>query len=155
MVPGLSFDGLKARDFFEALRFGAHEHRFAFARQHNQVSAREQQLAVAGVASGQTFGSIDGEARDASGAAVAGVMVSATNKGTNATRTAITNDAGSYSFPSLAPASGSSPGYTIDKYQIVAMDPMLNPLLDPYPTVGGGMRMQDFTRGRDFTGCSR
>src|SRR5260370_42655752 len=59
---------------------------------------------VAGrVALGQTFGSIDGEARDASGAAVAGVTISATNKGTNAARTVVTNDAGAYSFPSLAP----------------------------------------------------
>src|SRR6266571_2286661 len=50
-------------------------------------------------------------------------------------------------FPSLAPASGSSPGYTIDKYQIVATDPMLQSCVgagcspgvpDPYPTVGGG-----------------
>jgi hypothetical protein len=59
---------------------------------------------VAGqVAFAQTFGSIDGEARDVTGAAVAGVTVSATNKGTNAARSAITNDAGAYSFPSLAP----------------------------------------------------
>jgi hypothetical protein len=55
------------------------------------------------VAFSQTFGSIDGEARDATGAAVAGVTVSATNLGTNAARTAITNDAGAYAFPSLAP----------------------------------------------------
>src|SRR6266404_5837589 len=52
---------------------------------------------------GQTFGSIDGETRDATGAVVAAVTVSVTNSGTNATRTAITNDAGVYSFPSLAP----------------------------------------------------
>src|SRR5471030_3458579 len=59
---------------------------------------------VAGqVAFAQTFCSIDGEARDVTGAAVAGVTVSATNKGTNAARSAITNDAGAYSFPSLAP----------------------------------------------------
>jgi len=45
-------------------------------------------------AAGQTFGSIDGEVRDASGAAVVGVTVSTTNIGTNATRTAVTNDAG-------------------------------------------------------------
>ena len=52
---------------------------------------------------GQTFGSIDGETRDSSGAVVAGVTVSVTNNGTNAVRTAVTNDAGVYSFPSLAP----------------------------------------------------
>src|SRR5258708_7778975 len=55
------------------------------------------------VARCQTFGSIDGDARDASGAPVPSVTVSVTNNGTNATRTAITNDAGAYSFPSLAP----------------------------------------------------
>jgi hypothetical protein len=38
-------------------------------------------------------------------------------------------------FPSLAPATDTSPGYTIDKYQIVATDPMLNVLPDPYPTL--------------------
>src|SRR5450432_3327636 len=52
---------------------------------------------------GQTFGSIDGEARDATGAPVAGVAISATNKNTNAARNVITNEAGVYSFPSLAP----------------------------------------------------
>src|SRR6202790_212653 len=52
---------------------------------------------------GQTFGSIDGETRDTTGAVVAGVSVSVTNNGTNAVRTAVTNDAGVYSFPSLAP----------------------------------------------------
>ena len=52
---------------------------------------------------GQTFGSIDGEARDSTGAVVAGVTVSATNSGTNAVRTAVTNEAGVYSFPSLPP----------------------------------------------------
>src|SRR5438270_12390593 len=73
------------------------------------ISSRVRFLVLAGglaagqVAFGQTFGSIDGEARDASGAAVAGVTISATNKGTNAARTVITNDAGAYSFPSLAP----------------------------------------------------
>jgi hypothetical protein len=43
---------------------------------------------------GQTFGSIDGEARDASGAPVAGVAVSATNKNTNAVRNVITKRCG-------------------------------------------------------------
>src|SRR6266849_1592388 len=51
----------------------------------------------------QTFGSIDGETRDSSGAVISAVAVSATNNGTNAVRTAITNDAGVYSFPSLPP----------------------------------------------------
>jgi len=51
----------------------------------------------------QTLGSIGGEVRDSSGAAIAGAAVIATNAGTNAARTAITNDAGGYSFPSLPP----------------------------------------------------
>ena len=61
-------------------------------------------LALAGNAAfGQTLGSIDGEARDGTGAAVSGVTVTVTNQGTNASRAAITNEAGAYSFPSLAP----------------------------------------------------
>src|SRR5438067_3946604 len=52
---------------------------------------------------GQTFGAIGGEARDATGAAVAGATVTAVNGGTNASRTVITNDAGDYNFPSLPP----------------------------------------------------
>src|SRR5258708_30678114 len=60
-------------------------------------------LLAGNVGFSQTFGSIDGETRDSSGAIVAAVTVSATNNGTNAVRTAVTNDAGVYSFPSLAP----------------------------------------------------
>src|SRR6266852_4399686 len=52
---------------------------------------------------GQTFGSIGGEARDSSGAVVAGATVTAVNVGTNASRTVVTNEAGAYSFPSLPP----------------------------------------------------
>jgi len=52
---------------------------------------------------GQTFGSIGGEARDSTGAAISGAIVTAVNVGTNAARTAVTNDAGAYSFPSLPP----------------------------------------------------
>jgi Carboxypeptidase regulatory-like domain len=52
---------------------------------------------------GRTFGSIDGEARDVAGAAVVGVTVSVTNQGKNAVSSVVTNDAGAYSFPSLAP----------------------------------------------------
>src|SRR5260370_20482572 len=60
-------------------------------------------LILGRVAFGQTFGSIDGELHDTTGAAVTGVTVSVINTGTNATRTTITNDAGAYSFPSLSP----------------------------------------------------
>ncbi len=51
----------------------------------------------------QTFGSIGGETRDSTGAVVAGAAVTAVNVGTNASRTAVTNDAGAYAFPSLPP----------------------------------------------------
>jgi hypothetical protein len=54
---------------------------------------------------GQTFGEITGEVRDASGALVPGVAVTATNAATNAQRATASNDAGIYSFPSLAPGS--------------------------------------------------
>src|SRR6266567_2449110 len=60
-------------------------------------------LVTGPVAFGQTFGSIDGETRDSTGAVISAVTVSATNNGTNAVRTAVTNDAGVYSFPSLPP----------------------------------------------------
>jgi hypothetical protein len=51
----------------------------------------------------QTFGEIGGEIRDTSGATVAGAVVTITNEATNATREAISNDAGVYTFPSLTP----------------------------------------------------
>lgn len=53
----------------------------------------------------QTFASIDGSARDSSGAAIAGVVITAVNTGTNAVRVANTNEAGVYSLPSLPPGS--------------------------------------------------
>src|SRR6476620_11158804 len=52
---------------------------------------------------GQTFGEITGEVRDPSGAAVPNAVITAANKGTNAIRTATSNDAGIYSLPSLLP----------------------------------------------------
>ena len=55
------------------------------------------------LAFGQTSGSIAGEVRDVTGAAVVGVAITATNDGTGATRSVVTNEAGVYSFPSLAP----------------------------------------------------
>ena len=60
-------------------------------------------LLTGSLAFGQTFGSIGGEARDASGAVVAGATVTAINVGTNASRSVLTNEAGAYSFPSLPP----------------------------------------------------
>src|SRR5437016_2123900 len=55
------------------------------------------------VACAQTFGEITGEVKDPSGAVVPGAMVTATNTGTNALRSTVTNEAGIYSFPSLVP----------------------------------------------------
>ncbi len=60
-------------------------------------------LALSLPALGQTFGEITGEIKDQSGAVVAGSVVTVTNKATNATRSATSNAAGVYSFPSLAP----------------------------------------------------
>src|SRR3984893_4889197 len=60
-------------------------------------------LLTAQMAFGQTFGAIEGDARDASGAAITGATVTAVNVGTNASRTVVTNDAGGYNFPSLPP----------------------------------------------------
>jgi hypothetical protein len=51
----------------------------------------------------QTFASIAGEVRDGTGAVIAGAAVTATNGGTNASRTVTTNEAGPYAFPSLPP----------------------------------------------------
>ncbi|MBS1829193.1 MAG: TonB-dependent receptor [Acidobacteria bacterium] len=51
----------------------------------------------------QTLGSIAGEVRDASGAAVPEAVVTVVNNGTNAKRVATTNSAGAYAFPSLPP----------------------------------------------------
>ena len=52
---------------------------------------------------GQTFGEITGVVTDSSGAVVAGATVSVTNPETSVTRTAMTNSAGNYTFPSLLP----------------------------------------------------
>ncbi|MBX5495544.1 MAG: TonB-dependent receptor [Bryobacteraceae bacterium] len=57
---------------------------------------------------GQTFGEITGEIRDATGAVIAGATVTVTNLNTNATRTAVSNEAGVYSFPLLVPGSYSA-----------------------------------------------
>src|SRR5260221_11472029 len=52
---------------------------------------------------GQTMGYIADDTRDSSGGVVAGAAVTVTNLGTNAARTAITNETGAYNFPSLPP----------------------------------------------------
>ena len=52
---------------------------------------------------GQTSGSIAGETLDQSGAAIPGATISLVNAETNAARTALTNEVGAYSFPTLPP----------------------------------------------------
>jgi hypothetical protein len=52
---------------------------------------------------GQTLGSIAGEVRDSSGAAIPQAKITVTNIGTNAQRTVVANEAGAYAFPSLPP----------------------------------------------------
>ncbi|MBL8213348.1 MAG: TonB-dependent receptor [Bryobacterales bacterium] len=60
-------------------------------------------LCTSGAMLAQTFGDISGEVRDESGAVVAGVSVTLTNVGTNATRSTESNDQGVYAFPALQP----------------------------------------------------
>src|SRR6266481_4242634 len=52
---------------------------------------------------GQTFGEITGVVTDPAGALVVGAAVTVSNPATNLTRTATTNNAGNYTFPSLLP----------------------------------------------------
>ena len=52
---------------------------------------------------GQTLGEITGVVTDSTGAVVADASVSVTNPETSVTRTAMTNSAGNYTFPSLLP----------------------------------------------------
>jgi carboxypeptidase family protein/TonB-dependent receptor-like protein len=52
---------------------------------------------------GQTFGEITGVVTDSAGGVVAAAAVTVTNPATNLTRTAATNNAGNYTFPSLLP----------------------------------------------------
>ena len=61
-------------------------------------------LLFGGLVQAQTFGVINGEVTDATGAVMPNVTVSATNTGTNANRTTATNAVGQYSFPDLVPA---------------------------------------------------
>jgi hypothetical protein len=52
---------------------------------------------------GQTLGEITGQIVDSTGAVIAGATISITNVSTNATRNAVSTDAGVYTFPSLPP----------------------------------------------------
>ena len=51
----------------------------------------------------QTLGTVTGEVRDASGAAVGGASVTVRNTSTNGIRNATTNDEGAYTIPALVP----------------------------------------------------
>ncbi|MBS1875505.1 MAG: TonB-dependent receptor [Acidobacteria bacterium] len=51
----------------------------------------------------QTFGAFTGQVTDSTGAAISGASITVTNTATNAVRNAVSNDAGLYDFPSLAP----------------------------------------------------
>src|SRR5215475_4624196 len=51
----------------------------------------------------QTLGEITGQISDATGASISSANITITNTATNASRSAISNEAGVYSFPSLPP----------------------------------------------------
>ena len=52
---------------------------------------------------GQTLGELTGEVTDSSGGVILGATITATNEGTNVSRQAVTNSAGTYSFPAMQP----------------------------------------------------
>jgi hypothetical protein len=51
----------------------------------------------------QTLGTITGDVKDSSGAAIPGATVTAQNVGTNATRTQQSNEVGAFAFPAMPP----------------------------------------------------
>ena len=53
----------------------------------------------------QTLGTITGDVKDSSGAAIPGATVTAQNVGTNATRTQTSNEVGAFAFPAMPPGS--------------------------------------------------
>jgi len=60
-------------------------------------------MSLTGELRAQTLGEITGVVSDSTGAVIVGAKVTATNTGTNAARTAVTNDSGIYSFPAMQP----------------------------------------------------
>ena len=60
-------------------------------------------MSLTGELQAQTLGEITGVVSDSTGAVIVGAKVTATNTGTNAARTAVTNDSGIYSFPAMQP----------------------------------------------------
>jgi len=60
-------------------------------------------LLLSGLASAQTLGTVTGEIKDTSGAAIADATVTVRNTGTNGIRVVTTNEEGIYSIPALVP----------------------------------------------------
>ena len=89
---------------------------------------------------GQTFGEITGQITDASGAVVTGATIRVTNAATNANRQAVSNEAGVYSFPSLAPGTYSvrveKPGFKTAASQNVQLQVQQTVRLDFALAVG-------------------
>src|SRR5690349_20004082 len=60
-------------------------------------------LVIPAYLTAQTFGEITGTVADPTGAMVVGAAVTVTNLATNQSREVVTNDAGNYTVPFLAP----------------------------------------------------
>src|SRR5262252_6737003 len=69
----------------------------------------------------QTLGTITGEVKDSTGAVIPGVVVTVTNKATNAARTTTTNEVGLFDFPALPPG-GYSVKSEIDGFKTITRD---------------------------------
>src|ERR1700740_3509103 len=80
---------------------------------------------------GQGLGRISGTVTDSSGAAIPGAKVTATRNGTGEATTAMTDGAGAYVFPSLAPAqytvTATASGFSsfVDKNAVLQADQAL------------------------------
>src|SRR5437773_9682905 len=91
--PGAPFTG----------RFVTQEEPMRLLMRCRVILATAALFGVAEGAAAQTLGEITGVVRDSSGAVVPGATVTVTNPATNASRTAISNEAGVYNFPALQP----------------------------------------------------
>ena len=70
---------------------------------HSVLTALTLFVSGSSLLTGQTLGTVTGEVKDASGAAVAGATITARNTGTNGIRNATTNVEGLYKIPALIP----------------------------------------------------
>ncbi|MBI3684586.1 MAG: TonB-dependent receptor [Acidobacteria bacterium] len=70
---------------------------------HFKLLAAFSILALSSMSFAQTFADVSGEVKDPTGAIIAGARVTLVNTATNATREAVTNEAGIYSFPLVQP----------------------------------------------------